>query len=388
MDNLSKMDYVLGLYITLYIGIPANGIDQILGFNLHIIILLIAILVYQGTKEHKPLQTMTKGYLGFQLFSTFMCLIVSYKFSDFNMYGTLVNFIQFIPFIFLVCEVPKPNTLCFFLFSFVCGAMLEALLCLCGQYLGLTVIEYGGMFDDRITIMGRDGNEMAMIMNIAAAMALYLIRIRYHVLINIIAIASSMYAILITGSRTGLIGMIILILVNFILNQKGFSKKIQYIFISLFMLFGAYYALTHFVTDSIVERFLNIGEEIEEGTMASRRLIWDDCLKTYSNSGLFYQLIGHGYNTTKLYTFNQHDAHNVFLKILIEFGLLGTIALLKYLLFYVSGIFKINDLDVKFLIGSVFTVVLISFMTLSWIYNIIIWIVFILLHQAIKFNKQ
>lgn len=386
MKGLSKLDYILGFYIALYIGIPANGIDQILGFNLHVLVLLLAFALFLLTIPGRKISSFAWRYVGFQIFSAFACVIASFQFADFNMYGAMMNFFQFSLFILMLCEVPNEGNINFYIFSFVVGALFNSLLSIGGQYLGLNVIEYTGYLEDRIMILGRDANEMALILNIACAMALYLIRTKYMVIPSIVTIATSFMAIIVTGSRTGMIALGILILINFFLNQGSTKSKIFYVIVSAFMLFIAFFILTHFVEDSILERYLMIGEEIESGSMANRRYLWDDCIKTFSESNVLEFLIGHGYNTTRLFTFNQHDAHNVFLKVLVEFGIVGFIVLIRYLSFFVFSAFKTQSNNEKFFIICVLFIVLISFMTLSWIYNLIIWIVFILVHQSIRYN--
>ena len=153
------------------------------------------------------------------------------------------------------------------------------------------------------------------------------------------------------------------------------------------LLVGIYYYAIYYMDDSLLERYMNIGEELEEGTMANRTIIWSYIIRAFENSSPIEQVLGHGWNTTPLFTFNGYDAHNVFLKMAIEFGIIGVIIVILYLLFFFKNAFIRRTSSYGFLIGGVIFCVTISFMTLSWIYNIIIWIVFLLMHKVIQYTK-
>lgn len=385
--SLNKTELLLGVYIALYIGIPANGVEEIFGFNVHVIILGFALLSY-FINPQKPCSydNLTWKYVGVQLFFVFAFLFSSLLFSDVNYYGIFMNFAQFITVIFLMGQIINKRNFESFLQFFVYGCVLNSILALGGPYVGLQTIKYTGIDENRITVIGRDCNELAMIHNMSTVIALFFLREKKRIIVNILAILLTIVTILITGSRTGLVACFFLIILNFLISSS-IKQRIVLLFSSVLLFGCVYFAATHYLDSSMIERYMNIKEELKEGTMANRTIIWSFIIKAFNMSSPFEQFFGHGWNTTPLFTFNGYDAHNVFLKALIEFGIIGLIVLLIYIFFFVRNAYKRRHTIYSFLIGGIILCLCISFMTLSWIYNIIIWIVFLLIHKVIIYTK-
>lgn len=385
---LNRTELLLGIYIALYVAIPANGIDTIFGFNIQVIFLALTLLSYLS----KPLKTntsdrLTGKYVGVQLLFAFFFVLSSTLFSNVNYYGTFMNFAQFSVLMFLMGQVINGHNFRSFLQFFVFGCMFNSILALGGEYIGIQTITFIGTEENRLQVIGRDSNELAMIHNISTVIALFFIREKERSIANILAIVLTLLIVLTTGSRTGLVTCIVLIAINFIISSSGLKQRIFLLLGSGILLAGIYYYAIYYMDDSLLERYMNIGEELEEGTMANRTIIWSYIIKAFENSSSIEQVLGHGWNTTPLFTFNGYDAHNVFLKMAIEFGIMGVIIVILYLLFFFKNAFIRRTSSYGFLIGGVILCVTISFMTLSWIYNIIIWIVFLLMHKVIQYTK-
>ena len=382
---LNRTELLLGIYIALYVAIPANGIDAIFGFNIQVIFLGLTLLSYLS----KPLRPnifdrLTGKYVGVQLLFAFFFVLSSTLFSNVNYYGTFMNFAQFSVLMFLMGQVINEYNFRYFLQFFVFGCMFNSILALGGGYIGIQTIIFIGTEENRLQVIGRDSNELAMIHNISTVIALFFIREKERSITNILAIVLTLLIVLTTGSRTGLVTCIALIIINFIISSSGLKQRLLG---SGILLVGIYYYAIYYMDDSLLERYMNIGEELEEGTMANRTIIWSYIIRAFENSSPIEQVLGHGWNTTPLFTFNGYDAHNVFLKMAIEFGIIGVIIVILYLLFFFKNAFIRRTSSYGFLIGGVIFCVTISFMTLSWIYNIIIWIVFLLMHKVIQYTK-
>ena len=385
---LNRTELLLGIYIALYVAIPANGIDAIFGFNIQVIFLGLTLLSYLS----KPLRLnifdrLTGKYVGVQLLFAFFFVLSSTLFSNVNYYGTFMNFAQFSVLMFLMGQVINEYNFRYFLQFFVFGCMFNSILALGGGYIGIQTIIFIGTEENRLQVIGRDSNELAMIHNISTVIALFFIREKERSITNILAIVLTLLIVLTTGSRTGLVTCIALIIINFIISSSGLKQRMLLLLGSGILLVGIYYYAIYYMDDSLLERYMNIGEELEEGTMANRTIIWSYIIRAFENSSPIEQVLGHGWNTTPLFTFNGYDAHNVFLKMAIEFGIIGVIIVILYLLFFFKNAFIRRTSSYGFLIGGVIFCVTISFMTLSWIYNIIIWIVFLLMHKVIQYTK-
>ncbi len=386
--SLNRTECLLGLYIALYLGIPENGVDEILGFNLPVILLGLTLLSYIiGPRPRAIKDGLTAKYVSVQLFFAFAFIISSSLMSDVNYYGTFMNFAQFSVLMFLMGKVINDNNYKAFLQFFVIGCLLNSLLVVGGSVLGFHTINYNGEEESRITIIGRDNNESSIIHNISIVIALFFIREKKWIIVNAIAVVLSIITILVTGSRTGLVICLCVVVMNLILSSKGWKQRLILLMGSMLLLCAIIYVATKYLDDSILDRYMNISTEIESGTMANRTIIWSHIINSYNKSSLIEKVFGHGWNTTPLYTFRGYDAHNVFLKMAIEFGIVGVIVVCSYLMFFVRNAFKRRKSSYGFLLGGVTTCVFLSFMTLSWIYNIIIWIVFLLMHKVIVCTK-
>ena len=226
-----------------------------------------------------------------------------------------MDYVQDILFIIILCQPSKKEEYNQYLQAFVFGALLNSTLILLGESLGIEVSHWGDVDTKRLTILGRDPNEMGMVHCFAIAISLYLMRVGKNKLmkiINLIIAVLSAASILFTGSRTATIAVVVLIVINFILAKRKFGGFVVGLIVTILLAFSVYYFSTHFLDESILERYTSIGEELEEGTMASRTLIWAKCIDAFVNSDVVGMVFGHGYNTTPLYTFDNYDAHNVF----------------------------------------------------------------------------
>ena len=58
------------------------------------------------------------------------------------------------------------------------------------------------------------------------------------------------------------------------------------------LLVGIYYYAIYYMDDSLLERYMNIGEELEEGTMANRTIIWSYIIRP-DRSAPVYRTNGH-----------------------------------------------------------------------------------------------
>lgn len=381
--------YLFCVFIILLIAIPLNGVDSLIGFNIHVIILGVCFLLwmFNGT----PTNNLTSKYVIVKILFFIAYFLSSYKFQKVNYYGVSMGYVQEIMMIVLLCQVSKEKDYIHYLQAFVLGALLNGILIFFGSFLGMQILHWGGDDEMRMTILGRDPNEMAMVHCFAIAMSLYLMRINKLKIWRNIYVASAILcvaSILFTGSRTATVAVELLILINFLIARKKIGGFVSGLVVTTLLMFSVFFVSVYFLEDSILERYTTMTTEVEEGTMANRTLIWNDCIKTFVNADGVNMLIGHGYNTTSLYTLRGYDAHNVFLKVLVEYGIVGEILFLLLWYYFIKSALRLKDRDDKFLSLSLLSMIFISFQTLSWMYNILVWIVVILIHFKIKYFGQ
>ncbi len=87
-----------------------------------------------------------------------------------------MNFAQFSVLMFLMGQVINEYNFRYFLQFFVFGCMFNSILALGGGYIGIQTIIFIGTEENRLQVIGRDSNELAMIHNISTVIALFFIR--------------------------------------------------------------------------------------------------------------------------------------------------------------------------------------------------------------------
>lgn len=175
----------------------------------------------------------------------------------------------------------------------------------------------------RYTATGFNENEISLVLALGIPMAWYLAMFageskyaRWLRLINYAYVPLSLLSILLTASRGGLISTF----PAFLFILASFTRLRLLPRILLFLgLIGALFAVQAFVPESSYERLAGATEELEEGDLTGRVDIWMQGLELFVE----HPLIGVG---TGMYQYTielQRAAHNAYLEILVELGLVG-----------------------------------------------------------------
>ena len=173
-------------------------------------------------------------------------------------------------------------------------------------------------------------------------------------------------SVVFTGSRTGFFA----ILVSFIMALYFFDViKFNLASIFVFVIPAiALFTLPYIVPNENLSRVMNITDDISNLNMSGREVIWSEMLRLIPER----LLSGYGMNSTadvlEKY-FARFNAHNVFLKALFELGLLGLFALILWIYYLIKKIFE-NKTAYRPLLLIITAIIIVSYMQLSWIYNI------------------
>lgn len=220
-------------------------------------------------------------------------------------------------------------------------------------------------------------NQFATILIPAVIISVIYSLVRYNkvVLSTKILIIAVLFTFIYFWSATSILG-ILLIILYLIFIHKGFLrylinyKTVSIAFITLFITVVFMNNLSLF--SIIIEDLLN-----KDLTLSTRTRIWDEAILMITQS----PFIGYGYLEGGRYIYITHNiqrnAHNMFLQIILQSGLIGfsTIVLLILLFFKKISKYK-SDNIVKFIIFSLF----ISFvMMLAEVYSLIFLYLIILL---------
>ncbi|MBU0654472.1 MAG: O-antigen ligase family protein [Gammaproteobacteria bacterium] len=175
-----------------------------------------------------------------------------------------------------------------------------------------------------------DANEVAVKLAMAMPMAIYLFTVARHWALRGVAVLYlplAMFTILITGSRTGAVTMLLGLTGLWpLIRNAGVLGKLAAGVTAVVLIVGA----ANVVPQQTIERIFSTGKEISQGTLNERSVIWGYAYEEWKQS----PLVGHGLSSFRR-VINQYNvkytAHNSFVSIAAEQGIIGV-------LFYVSVI--------------------------------------------------
>lgn len=241
-----------------------------------------------------------------------------------------------------------------------------------GTILGSFQVIYNYYFDaefyygiKRSYIKGIDSNESAVLLSIGYCLSIFYFYSKKNMLF-LFATTPQIAAVFYTGSRTGFISLLIGSFMALYLFGI-FEFKIKSILIVVSLVIGFFFLQIALPPENI-SRIFNTGEDISTGEMSGRKEIWE-----HSMSLIPERLIG-GYGMNSFAdilerTYMRFNAHNVFIKAQFELGIIGIIPLLLWIIISFKKILN-NQTEYKPLLVTLFIIILISFMQLSWIYSI------------------
>lgn len=179
----------------------------------------------------------------------------------------------------------------------------------------------------------QDANEFCGYMIFAISFLTYYAVKRWR-LWNFLFVGVILFCVMMTGSRGGLLANLASFFVAFGVALKQTNRKITWLLIGAFisvLILANIDAVLAMLPASVAQRFL--GVSMNHGTALERTQAWKNVLDAYVSSDLLRQLLGHGYDATTEVTFNGLVAHNSYIEVLFNFGIVG------FLLYLLSVIF-------------------------------------------------
>ncbi|MGO1592906.1 MAG: O-antigen ligase family protein [Ancrocorticia sp.] len=177
----------------------------------------------------------------------------------------------------------------------------------------------------------QDPNEFCGYLIVATAFFTYRLLAHASVL-SLIPLGVMLYAALLTGSRGGLLALLVTIVVSIVVAVRASERRWGYslaaVGLGSLMILG-FNRLLEVLPDGVAGRFQDFSAS---GTAGQRTRAWSDVLGAYWNdSSLVQLLVGHGFGATTDVTFNGLVAHNLFIELLYSTGLLGLTCFLALL---------------------------------------------------------
>jgi O-antigen ligase len=182
------------------------------------------------------------------------------------------------------------------------------------------------------------------------------------------------FTILITGSRTGAVVMV-LGLAGFLptILRSGLLGKAA----SALVMVVALIAVANVIPQKTIERIFSTGKEISSGTLNERSVIWANAYEEWEESPIY----GHGLGSFRriINPYNvDYTAHNSFVAITAEQGIVGVVLYLTVIGIVLSLAWRLPG-DERWLLLLMLLVVVIGQMSLTLQDRMYIWFIYTLI---------
>lgn len=149
--------------------------------------------------------------------------------------------------------------------------------------------------------------------------------------LNIIALIFLFVVIILTGSRSGLIANLFIVVMSFFFSNVSKGKKIKFAIIFLFLSILFLSNIGRIVPEKILNRFNS--EYTLNDSGAGRFVIWENAMTIYSENNVFREIFGTGAGTLQYIELNKkHAAHNVYVQTIFEGGILNFLIYIAFIM--------------------------------------------------------
>lgn len=180
------------------------------------------------------------------------------------------------------------------------------------------------------------------------------------------------------GTVAALLGLIVFYIVEYLPKGKGRHRGRFLSILSLgAIVFGLWYFVQSLLSlDNVVliDRFVSV--ENDDGS--GRVLIWTEVLNSFESSGFLEKLFGHGYDSVRLYIPEHMSAHNDYLEVLFDFGIIAFIAYLGFIVMMFVHAYKLIKDNSP--VASSFSSSIVFFTVLSFMSHVLIYPAYMILY--------
>lgn len=231
-----------------------------------------------------------------------------------------------------------------------------------------------GITVERVDIKGHDPNEISVKIALALPLMIYLMiktHTKFYWFIGLIFVPLAIFSILITASRTGAIVLLLGLSSFWVLPQRlGIWAKS----IMLFLGIASLIVIASFVSPAAVERLLSTGSELSEGTLNERSIIWQYAFEVWQQHPIIGQGVGSFRRIINEYNINL-TAHNSFVGITVEQGVIGLLFYLAMLLVIIKSIMRLPT-NLKILLSLLLGIAILGQMSMTLQDRLYIWFIY------------
>ncbi len=264
-----------------------------------------------------------------------------------------------------------------------------------GNLVGSSIIIYNYIngikspYYNRFTIQNIETDTMSIILVLAIPMAAYLTSIlqnKWGRIINTLIIPLIIFAIFLTGTRTGSIVAIIGIMYWLFTHRKA-SIKIKTSIVIVFLLSSV--VVISFAPKASVDRIFSTGKSLKSGNLNYRTVIWSASFSQWKNSPVIGTGLGGLGSVLSREHVNYNAAHNTHLQILTENGIIGVLIYLLLELSVLLLILHTPQFSEKVFLITLFMSLVVSQLTLHTHIQKETWFAFtMLVIHALKLQKK
>jgi O-antigen ligase len=308
---------------------------------------------------------------------------VGQSFTEYRLY----TYVQLLAMVFLVWQfAPSERTVRSLLLAYVVGTFVPVLDA-ARRYLAGTMTYY-----ERYSTTGFDPNDLALSLGLSLPMSYYLWLANRQTgdgrpsmwlsLILPLQMLIVCMGILLTASRGGTLAMLLALSVVF-WTRKALTARLRMALLVVVAAAGA--AIPVFVPKTTWKRLATFSSEVQEGTLNARTVIWKEGWRAFTR--VPFHGVGVGAFPEALAPFFGHPqrvkgfvpvAHNTFLSILVETGVVGFVLFLSMLGMLALSLVRKGGLEMPFGLTTL-AVWALGVSSLSWEDRKPMWFVFAIL---------
>jgi O-antigen ligase len=234
------------------------------------------------------------------------------------------SYLQVAGLLWLIWELAPTHERRMLLFqAYVLGAYVSATAIILNYLEGQALLTRGGVVRPRFAPSGFNPNDVAFLMVLALPMAWHLGTLHGPLLlrwINRLYLLIAMLAILLTGSRSGLLLLpIALLIVPWTVSQLSLRTKV----VMLIILAAAATVAWKYVAPAALARLATTRAELEQGTLNTRKVVWKAGLHLFPSHPLGGVGAGAFEEAVVPFLGYQKTGHNTYLTVLLEQGIVG-----------------------------------------------------------------
>lgn len=231
----------------------------------------------------------------------------------------------------------------------------------------------------RFAAGGADPNDMAMVLALALPMAWYLGMTSRNTLVRWVGrgfLPLGILAIGLTGSRGGMVAATVaLLVVPLSMTRLTPGRLVS----AMVMLVAAGALAVAYVPETTIERLATISTEVEGGRIGGRGKLWRAGLQAYAEHPIAGFGTGHFKSAiTPILGPAAQVAHNSFISVLVEQGIVGFALYMAMLLAVLRSVSRLSGLEQRFTLVLLATLG-VAMMPLTWEDRRVVWIVLAIL---------